>query len=172
MCFSGYLKTDFYCIFICVHSLNSAGFNLLPFKANDKFSSSSGKSGLVIFMCAVGSCLRLSCAPAIPYTHMQCGTGTPVQLSDLMCVAWLAHTFNLMTGSAWLILSWSTGKVLEPPGKCLAGGSGRHAGEWCPRGGLPTIAACLQMSACPAPAIVHRVLCCVIDVCHVARAAW
>lgn len=130
MCFSGYLKTDFYCIFICIHSLNSAGFNLLPFKADDKFSSSNGKrTGLVIFMRAIGFRLRLSCALAIPHTHRQCGTGTPVQLSDLMCGARLAHTFNLMTGSTWLILSWSTGKVLEPPGKCLAGGSGRHAGE-------------------------------------------
>ena len=157
--FSGYLNTYFYCIFICVHCLNSAGFNLLPFKADDKFSSSNGKrTGLVSLMHAVGSRLRLSCRQAIPHTHMQCGIGTPVQLSDLMHRAWLAHTFSLMTGSTWLISSWSMGKVLEPQGnrgsawqEDLVGTQGNRGR--CPREGLPGIATCLQTSAWPAPAM-------------------
>lgn len=37
-----------YCIFSCVYSFHSAGFNLLPFKPGDKFSCSNGKrTGLV-----------------------------------------------------------------------------------------------------------------------------
>lgn len=115
--FSGYVNTDFYCVFICVHSLNSAGFSLLLFKADDKFSSSNGKrTGLVSLTHAVGSHLRLSCRQAIPHTHMQCGIGTPFQLSDLMCRAWVAHTFSFMTDSTWLISSGSMDKVLEPQG--------------------------------------------------------
>jgi len=86
MGFSGYLNTDLCCIFICVHPLHSAGFNLLLFKANDKFSSSNGKrTGLGSLLHAAGSHPRLSCRQAILHTHVECGTGPPVQRSDLMC---------------------------------------------------------------------------------------
>lgn len=147
--FSGYLNTDFYCIFICVHSLNSAVFNLLPFKADGKFSSSNGKrTGLVSLMHAVGSRLRLSCRQAITHTQVQCGIGTPVQLSDLMCGTWLARILSLMTGSTWLISSWSMGKVLGPQRnrgsawqEDLVGTQGNWGDAFA--GGLPRIAACL-----------------------------
>lgn len=115
--FSGSLNTDFYCIFICVHSLNSAVFNLLLCKADDKFSSSNGKrTGLVSLVHAVGSRLRLFCRQVMPHAHVQCGIATSVQLSDLMSGAWLARIFGWMTRSSWLILLWSMGKVLKLQG--------------------------------------------------------